>query len=149
MPDLDLPLGTARQQQVDDLLAGAVAEQLAEMLLVKADPGLAQQADELRGRMRLQGMADEARVTRQVAGRVAAMQVGEVAAPAARDADLFADAAGMVQHPHPQAVLAQAPGAVEARGAGPDHDDIQFFHLRMIAAALPGHHHLHRSPPQF
>ena len=82
--------GALGRQHVQDRAAALVAEQLAEMLLVKADPVRADQPDEVAGPEGAQRMAGEARLQRQVTPFVIAVQVREVAAAAPGDPDLLA-----------------------------------------------------------
>src|SRR3546814_8090732 len=82
------------EQQVDDLLRGAVAEELAERLLVPGDAGRVDPRDEILLGVALQRRDTEARVLRQKVRR-RAVQVGEVAAPAAGDADLLRRPGGL------------------------------------------------------
>jgi hypothetical protein len=97
------PAGAALgQQQLDDALAGVVAEELAAVLLVVADAVGLHQRDELRSRVARQGRAAEVGVGAEVVRR-RRIAIGEVAAPAAGNADLFGHPAGVVQqqHAHP------------------------------------------------
>src|SRR3546814_13108044 len=76
------------EQHVDDLLRGAVAEALAERLLVPGDAGRVDPRDEILLGVALQRRATEPRVLRQkVPSRP--VQVGEIAAPAAGHAGLL------------------------------------------------------------
>ena len=78
-----------RQQHVDDLVRRAVAEQLAERLLVLGDAVALDQRDEVALRVAAQRRDAEVRIGRDEVLR-AGVEVGEVAAPAAGDADLLA-----------------------------------------------------------
>ena len=53
------------------------------------------------------------------------LEVGEIAAAAARDQDLLADLLGMVEQQHPAAALAGAQRAHQAGRAGADDDDVE------------------------
>ena len=93
-------------QHRDDLPGRAVAEALAERLLVVDDAVLVDQRDEVGGGVPLQRRPREVLVLRQKAiGR--GTGVGEVAPPAARDDDLPARLIGMVEQ---QDALAARPG---------------------------------------
>ncbi len=70
-----------------------------------------------------QGRQGEARILAQEVG-AARPQIGEVAAPAARDADLLARRAGVVDHAHATAALARLDGAHHAGRAGADDQDV-------------------------
>ena len=52
------------------------------------------------------------------------MEVGEVAAAAARDENLFADAIGMIENEDAAAALARDDGSHETRCSGAEHQDI-------------------------
>ncbi len=80
----------------DDVLRGAVAEELAEGLLVVRDAVLLDQGDDVGGREAGEGGFGEVRVRgEEVFG--AGVDVGEVAAAAAGDEDLLADAVGVIE----------------------------------------------------
>ena len=79
---------------------------------MKPDARLTHTGNEALGRMGLERMANKARIAAEIAGRIRAIQVGEVAATTTRDAYLLADATCMVQHGHPQAAQPQLPGAI-------------------------------------
>ena len=53
------------------------------------------------------------------------LEIGEVAAAAARDQDFLADLLGMVEQQHLAAALARAQGAHQAGGAGAHHHDLE------------------------
>ena len=120
------------QQHVNDPLTGIVTEELPQMLFMKPDARLTHTGNEALGRMGLERMAHEARIAAQVAGRIRAIQVGEVAATTARDADLLADATCMVQHGHPQAAQPQLPGAIQPGSTRAHHDHIPSFHCPVL-----------------
>ena len=67
------------QQHVNDPLTGIVTEELPQMLFVKPDARFTHTGNEALGRMGLECMAHEARIAAQVAGRIRAIQIGEVA----------------------------------------------------------------------
>jgi hypothetical protein len=71
-----------------------------------------------------QGRAAELGVARQVVGD-AHVQVGEVAAAAAGDADLLGELGGVVDDQHAAPALAGFGGAHHAGGAGADHDHVE------------------------
>ena len=53
------------------------------------------------------------------------MQVGEIAAPAAGDEDLLADAIGMLQHGDPAATFAGFDGTHQAGRAAAENDHVE------------------------
>ena len=62
------------------------------------------------------------------------MQVGEVAASAAGDQDLFADALSALQHGHAASALAGFNGTHQPGGAGAENDYIELkLHGRLVA----------------
>ena len=119
------------EQQVDDLLARAVAEQLAQSLFVERDGVLIDQRDEMLRRVAGEGREGIARVAGEeavAAGFHRGVDVGEVAAPAAGDADLLAGVLGMVEHQHRAAALAGFDAGHEAGGAGAEDDHVIMLH---------------------
>jgi hypothetical protein len=86
------------------------------------------QGDKVLRRVTCQRRAAEVWVVAQkVALRGAHVQVavGEVGAPAARDADFFGHFVAVVQHQHLEPALARHPGAEQAGGTGADHDGVK------------------------
>ena len=122
-PDLHLAAGAFVEQQLDDLARGAVAEELAQRLLVPGDAVTLDQVEEiLRGVAAERGL-HEMRVLREVAiGRGA--EIGEVAAATARDQDLLARRIGMIDEEHALAPLAGGERTHEPRGAGSQDDRV-------------------------
>ena len=93
---------------------GTVAEQLPERLLVIRNAVPLNQCDEIGRRLAGQRGLGEMRVGREeVLGL--AVEVGEIAAAAARDEDLLAEAVGMVEEGDAASALAGLEGAHEAR----------------------------------
>ena len=63
-----------------------------------------------------------------------AMQVGKVAAPAAGDQDLFADALGALKHGHAASAFAGFNGAHKAGRSGAENDYIELeLHEELVA----------------
>jgi hypothetical protein len=114
-------------QQVDDLLARTIAEQLPERLLVVGDPIAVDQLDEVGRRVPGQRRDREPLVGRNEAVRPRP-GIGEIAAPAAGNADLLAGAAGMIEDQHGAATPARLDGGHHAGGAGPCDDDVESAH---------------------
>jgi len=112
------------EQHVEDVVRGAVAEELAKGLLV---PGNAETLDQLEKVPRLvegeRGLGEVGILREEVGGR--AVNVGEVAAAAAGDEDLAARLRVVVQHRHAAAALAGHGGAHQARSARAQHQDIE------------------------
>jgi len=103
-----------------------VGKELALVLLVPGNAVVLQQGDEVLRREPRQRRAAELRVLAdEVLVRRARIEIaiGEVAAPAARDADFFGHLVGVVDQQHAQPALASLAGAEQAGGAGTDHDD--------------------------
>ena len=109
-PDVDTAPRAFGQQHGHDGARRAVAEQLAERLLVIGDAMALHQRDEIGLRVAAQRRPAEVRVARQKAIR-RAVQIGEIAAAAAGDQDLGADPVGMVE----QQDLARRAGRPSAR----------------------------------
>ena len=115
-------------QHGDDAFGRVVAEQLAAVLLMEGDAVAAHQGDEvLRREARQRGPAEGRVAGNEVRG--AAVDVGEVAAPAAGDADLLAHFGRVVEQQHAQAALPGDAGTEQPGGARAQHDDIEFMHV--------------------
>ncbi|MNR02531.1 hypothetical protein D3C85_1183860 [compost metagenome] len=112
------------RQHTDDLLGAVVTEQLAQGLLVPGDAVALDHFQEVVLGEPLQRRQGEARVLAQEV-RPAGPQIGEVAASAARDADLLARCAGVVDDAHAAAALARLDGAHHAGRAGADDQDVE------------------------
>ena len=85
------------EEHGDDLAGGAVAEELAEGLFVPGDGVTVDEVDEVLRGVAGEGGAAEAGIVGPEAVGVG-MQIGEVAATAAGDEDLFAGLAGVIEH---------------------------------------------------
>ena len=107
-------------QHVDDLPGALVAEELAQRLLVPGDAVALDQRDEMARGVAREGRTAEVGVLREeiAPGRV---QVGEVAAPAPRDADLLADLVVVIDQHYAPAALPRGRGAHHAGRAGTDY----------------------------
>ena len=121
-------------QHVDDLARRAVAEQLAERLFVPGDAMAVDQVDEILRRVAAQRRHGEMAVGRKVALRHG-LEIGEVAAAAARDQDLLSGPVGMIDQQHPAAALPRHRRAHQPGAAGAEDDDI-WFRLRDRTALL-------------
>jgi hypothetical protein len=122
--DIDADCVAFGQQHGNDLPRRAVAEELAQRLLVPGDTVLLHQGDEVVLRIARQRRLAEMRIGREE-GLGPAVRVGEIAAPAARDQDLLADLLGVIEQQHLAPALAGAQRAHQARGAGTRDDDIK------------------------
>ena len=122
--DIDAGGRAFGQQHGHDLARRAVAEELAQRLLVPGDAVLLDQLDEIALRVAGQRRLAEMRIVREES-LGPRLEVGEIAAPAARDQDLLADLLGMLEQQHPAAALAGADGAHQTGGAGARNDDIE------------------------
>ena len=108
-------------------MRGAVAEELPQRLLVIADAVLLDQRDDVGGREARQRRLGEVRVLgEKVFG--AAVDVGEVAAAAAGDQDLLADALGVVEQDDAPSAPPGLDGAHHARRACAQHHHIYLLH---------------------
>src|SRR5258706_14040019 len=124
-------------QHADDLLRALVAEKLAQGLLVIPDAVALDQGDEVLRREAREGGATKVRIAREEVFR-AAMNVREVAAPAAGDADLLAQLAIVLDEQHPPPALARPGRAHHARGARADDDDVEDCGVRFHGGLARG-----------
>ena len=85
---------------------------------------LLDECDEIRGRISGQRRFAEVRVLRQEVVR-SAMQIGEIATPAAGDEDLFADAIGVLQHGGTAATFTGFDGTHQAGGPAAENDYVE------------------------
>jgi len=90
-----------------------IAEKLTKLLLVVTDFVLLDKADEIRRRVSRQRRLAEVRVGGEEIFRPA-VQVREIATPAAGDQDLLANAIGVLKHRDPAATLTGFDGAHQA-----------------------------------
>ena len=109
----------------------SVAEQLPAVLLVPGDAVALQQGDEVRRPIACQRRAAEGRVVGKEAGR-RGVAVGEVAASAARDADLLGHPLRVVDDEHAQPALPGERGAEQAGRAGADDDRVVALHAASV-----------------
>ena len=112
-------------EHVDDLRRTVVAEQLTERLFVIRDAVFFHQLDEILRGVAGEGGAAEMRIFRQVVFRLG-VQVGEVAASATGDADLFAEPVIVLDQQRRFPALAGFSRAHHAGGAGTDDDNVEF-----------------------
>ncbi len=119
----------------DDPLARVVAEQLAAVLLVPRDAMAVDERDEVARRVARERRRRERRIAGQEVRR-ADVPVREVAAAAARDADLLGELRGVVDQ-HDRAAAASGHGRAHHAGrAGPDDGDVEARGHRVGAPRL-------------
>ncbi len=123
-------------EHFDDLQRGPVAEQLAELLLVPGDAMLFHQRDEVARRVARQRGAAEIGVRGKKILRPC-IDVGEIAASAARDADFFAQLFGVVEQQHAAAAFAGFDRAHHAGPSGADDDDVGAHRTGFPCAKCP------------
>ena len=85
-----------------------------------------------------QPLASGAWGTEVFRGRVSDFEVGEIAAAAARDADLLGELFGVVDDQHAAPALAGLGGAHHAGCAGAYHDDVEVVGLGRMVHDGPG-----------
>ena len=124
LPALDATGRALGQQHLNDVVGRAVAKQLAFVFFVKRNLVLLQQRDKVLRRVTRQGRAAKMRVVAEELRRRGA-DVGEVAAPAPRDTDLFGHFFAVVQHQHAQTQLAGHARTKKAGSAGTDHHHVK------------------------
>src|SRR5690606_857968 len=100
----DAPVIAFRAQHVDDPFGAVVAEELTAMLLV---PGNAMAFDEVKEITRAIGRERGAAKVRIAGNELpgSGTDIGEVAAPTARNTNLLGQTRGMIDQHHPQAAL--------------------------------------------
>ncbi len=111
-------------QHFDDVLGAVVAEQLAKGFFVIGDAVPLDHFDKVVLGKPLQRRQRKARIFAKIGGRMDA-QIGEVTAPAARNADLFARGLGVIDHPYAATALSGFDGAHHTGGTGTNDQDIQ------------------------
>src|SRR5262249_44024628 len=104
----------------------SIAEELPQRLFMKSNPMLLHQRYEIFGHVARQGRSRKMRVRRNEVLR-RAMNVGEVAAPAAGNQDLLADPLGPLQHRHTTPPLTRLDGAHEPGSTGAENDDVKIL----------------------
>ncbi|AMK10392.1 hypothetical protein AWY79_04305 [Pseudodesulfovibrio indicus] len=102
-------------------------EELAVVALLIGDPVLAQEPDHVPGGEPRQGGLHEMRIGADVVGRPG-VQVGEIAPPAAGDADLARGLGPVIDHGHPQPTARGGHGAPQAGCPGSQDDDVVSVH---------------------
>jgi len=121
-------------EHVEDVMGGAVAEQLAESLLVIRDSVFLDQADEIGGSEACQGGLGEVRIGREEVGGLA-MNVGEVTATTSRDENLAAGAIGALEYDNFLAPTTGFDGAHEPGGAATENERVESASQRQVQAS--------------
>ena len=119
--------GASILQECDDVARARVAEKLSELFLVPADAMTFDQGEKVGRRVAGEGGAAELQVGGEVIVRRGA-QVGEIAASAAGDGDLFSDTIVMLQDEHAAAGAGGGHRAEQSRRAPAEDDDIMVLH---------------------
>ena len=148
-PDARSGFGALPLEHGYDVHGRAVAEELTQSLLVIADAVLLHQSDDVGWSEARQSGPGEVRVLREkILG--AGVDVGEIAAAATRDQDLFANAVGMVEQDHAPAALPSLQRAHQTGGASAEYDDVGFKHTPSrceFSQTLPGERVAMRQTP--
>ena len=116
-------------QHRDDLLRAVVAEELPLVLLVKVDSMPPDEIDEVRRRVARERRACELRVLGEIPLVPSGLDIREVAAAAAGDADLLAEPRCMFDQHDARAALACDGRAHHAGGPGADDGNIEAIRI--------------------
>ena len=119
--------GHVGQQQRDDLPGRAITKQLPQRLFVPANPRPVDPRHEIPLAVPFQRRQREPRVLRDKP-LAHGPGVGEIAPPAARDADFLARSTPMFHHQHPPPAPPGLDGGKHARRPGADDDTVKAFH---------------------
>ena len=120
--------GALGEEHVEDVVGGAVAEELAEGFFVPGDAVFFDEGEEvLRGEAGERGFG-KVRVGGEEVFR-AGVEVGEVASPAAGDEDFFAGAVGVLEDEGAASAAAGFEAAHETSGSGSEDENVDRFHL--------------------
>ena len=106
-----------------DISRSSIAKELAEFFLVKRNAMLFDQLYKIGGRIAGERRLREVRVSRNKILR-ARVEVGEIAAAAARDKNLLADPVCALEHDNPAPSFASLHGTDQAGSPGPENDDV-------------------------
>jgi len=114
-----------RFQQVDDVLRGAVAEELPEGLFVIGNAMFFDERDEIRRRVAGQrGLGEVFVPGDELLGL--AIDICEIAAASAGDQDFLADAIGMLEHGDTPPAFAGFNRTEKSRGATAENKSVKF-----------------------
>ncbi|KGX49621.1 putative O-sialoglycoendopeptidase domain protein [Burkholderia pseudomallei TSV32] len=114
-------------QHVDDRVARMVAKELTLVLLVPRDAMVLQESEKIARRVARERRAAEMRIRGQIVVRPR-VQIREIAAPAARDADLLREPWRVIEQHDAPPELPRHRSRHHAGRARADHRDIEFFH---------------------
>ena len=120
----DAGFGCFGEQHVEDVVGGAVAEELAEGLFVPGDAVFFDESDEVGGRVAGERGLGEVGIGGEEIFR-AAVEVGEVAAASAGDEDFLAGTRGVFEDGDAAAAAAGFDGAHQAGGACSEDEDVE------------------------
>ena len=120
-------------QHLGDLGGFAVAEQLPQRLFMPSDSRLIDKRHKIGGLVSRQRRGRESRILRQES-LSGGGEIGEIAPPPARDANLLSGPGGMVDHHHLCPLRTRRPGAEKAGSAGPNDQQIS-VHKGVLRAA--------------
>ena len=120
-------------QHVRDVFRGAIAEKLAQGLLVVGDAMFFNQSGEIGGRVTGEGGFRKVFVCGEEVFRPA-MQVGEIAPASAGDQDFLADAVGALQHRDTAPAFAGFYGAEQTRGPCAKNQSVKLMHQGKLSS---------------
>jgi hypothetical protein len=132
-PDRRPGCAQALDQHIDDLGGRAIAEQLPEGLLMVGNAAALDPLDEHFGCEPRQRRERKARVLREealAAQHMGGVHIGEIAAPAARNTDLFAGIAGVIDDENPPSALPGLDACHQAGRTGPQNYYVKIGHFR-------------------
>ena len=134
--------GTFAHQEVDDLLRGAIAEELTQSFFVISDAVALDEAEEVGRRVAREGRFCEVRICgEEIVGPC--MQVREVATASAGDEDLFARAFGALENGDATTAAAGLERGDEAGRACTENEDIEvvgFHGVDLLIRAFASSH---------
>ncbi len=125
--DIDTGTGAFCQQHVENVFGAVAAEKLAGLFFHIRDAVALGQGQKIPWRVACQRRFDKVRVSAQVIGRCG-IQVGEIAASAARHQDFLAGLVGMVQHQHMLSAMAGCLGAKQPGSTSANDDYVGVLH---------------------
>ena len=113
-------------EHVENVARGAIAEELSQSFFVIGNAVFLDQRDEICGSVAGQRGLGKMRIGREEIFGLA-VEVGEVAAAAAGDEDLLADAVGVFEHRDAAAALAGFDGAHQTGGAAAENQCVEMM----------------------
>ena len=119
--------GALGEEEVEDVVGGARAEELAESFFVPGDAVLLDEGEEVERGVAGEGGFGEVRVGgEEVFG--GGVEVGEVAAASSGDEDFLARGGGVFEDEGAAAAAGGVSGAEEAGGSGSEDEDVGLGH---------------------